>query len=124
MLNFHIFLIINCEELVRIRVTCEGLIRFFSDLKKWYSIFTNVKNRYQFFTHVKNCTKFSQTILNGRADIILLQMPLAKSICLSGTRFIIWKQGGLRAEGRSLRMTSFKVIAKYSSSQSPAMMFY
>ena len=31
-------------------------------------------------------------ILNDRADSILLQVPLAKSICLSGTRFIIWKQ--------------------------------
>ena len=50
-LKFHIFLIFNCEELVRIGVICEGLVRlFFSDVKNWYSIFTNVKNRYHFFT--------------------------------------------------------------------------
>ena len=54
-------------------------------------------------------------ILNDRADIILLQVPLAKSICLSGTRFIIWKQEGLRARGHSLRMTLYKGIAKHSS---------
>ena len=49
-LKFHIFLIFNCDELVRIRVICEGLVRFFSDVNIWYSIFTiNVKNRYQFF---------------------------------------------------------------------------
>ena len=54
MLKFHIFLILNCEELVRIRAICEGLVRFFSDVKNWYSIFTNVKNWYQFFTPVKN----------------------------------------------------------------------
>ena len=53
-LKFHIFLIFNCEELVRIRAIFEGLVRFFSDVKNWYSIFTNVKNRYQFFTPVKN----------------------------------------------------------------------
>ena len=46
-LKFHIFLIFNCEELVRIRAICEGLVRFFSDVKNWYSIFTNVKNQYQ-----------------------------------------------------------------------------
>ena len=51
-LKFHIFLIFNCEELVRIRAICVGLVRFFSDVIKWYSIFTNVKNRYQFFTPV------------------------------------------------------------------------
>ena len=28
-LKFHIFLIFNCEELVRIRAICEGLVRFF-----------------------------------------------------------------------------------------------
>ena len=44
-LKFHIFLIFNCEELVRIRVVCEGLVRFFSDVKNCYAIFTNVKNR-------------------------------------------------------------------------------
>ena len=32
-LKFHIFLIFNCEELVRIRAICEGLVRFFSDVK-------------------------------------------------------------------------------------------
>ena len=32
-LKFHIFLIFNCEELVRIRVIREGLVRFFSDVK-------------------------------------------------------------------------------------------
>ena len=37
-LKFHIFLIFNCEELVRIRAICEGLVRFFSDVKNWYSI--------------------------------------------------------------------------------------
>ena len=60
-LKFHIFLIFNCEELVRIgaielvriRGICGGLVRFFSDVKNWYSIFTNVKNRYQFFIPVK-----------------------------------------------------------------------
>ena len=36
-------------------------------------------------------------ILNDIANIILLQVPLAKSIRLSGTLFIIWKQEGLRA---------------------------
>ena len=35
LLKFHIFLIINCEELVRIRVIYEGLIRVFSDVKNW-----------------------------------------------------------------------------------------
>ena len=52
-LKFHIFLIFNCEELVRIRLICEGLVRFFSDVKNWYSIYTNVKNWYQFFTTQK-----------------------------------------------------------------------
>ena len=66
---------------------------------------------------------FPFMILNDRVDIILLQVPLAKSICLSETRFIIWKQEGLRGSGRSLRMTLYKGIAKHSSSQSPAMMF-
>ena len=34
MLEFHIFLIFNCEELVRIRAICEGLVRiFFRDEK-------------------------------------------------------------------------------------------
>ena len=46
-------------------------------------------------------------ILKDRANIILLQVPLAKSICLSGTQFIIWKQEGLRARGHSLRMTIY-----------------
>ena len=32
-LKFHIFLIFNCEELVRIRVMCEGLVGFFSSFK-------------------------------------------------------------------------------------------
>ena len=63
-------------------------------------------------------------ILNDRVDIILLQVPLAKSLCLSGTRFTIWKQEGLLARGHSLRMTLYMGIAKHSSSQSPAMMFY
>ena len=52
-------------------------------------------------------------ILNDRADIIFLQVPLAKSICLSGTGFIIWKQGGLQTRGSSLRMTLFKNIARH-----------
>ena len=43
---------------------------------------------------------------------------------VSGTGFIIWKQEGLRARGRSLRITLYKGIAKHGSSQSPAMMFY
>ena len=47
-LNFHIFLIFNCEELVRIRAICEGLVRFFSDVKNWYSIITNVRIGTQF----------------------------------------------------------------------------
>ena len=63
-------------------------------------------------------------ILNDRADIILLQEPLAKSIRLSRPRFIIWKQEGLPARGRSLRITLHKGISKHSSSQSTAMMFY
>ena len=63
-------------------------------------------------------------ILNDRADIILLHAPLAKSICLSGTQFIIWKQEGLWARGRSLRMTLYKDIEKHSSSKSPAMTFF
>ena len=62
-------------------------------------------------------------IFNDRADINLLQVPLAKSICLSGTRFIVWKQEGLRSRARSLRVTLYKDIAKHSSSQSPAIMF-
>ena len=63
-------------------------------------------------------------ILSNRADIILLQVPLAYSICLSGTRFIhLWKQEGFRTSGRSLRMTIYKGIAKHSSSQSHALMF-
>ena len=49
-LKFHTFPILNCEELVRIRVMCEELVRFFSDVMNWYSIFTNVKNWYQLFT--------------------------------------------------------------------------
>ena len=53
-LKFHIFLIFNCEELVRIRAICEGMVRFFSDVKNWYSIFTNAKNWYQFFTPVSH----------------------------------------------------------------------
>ena len=52
-LKFHIFLIFNCQELVRICVICEGLVRFFSDVKNWYSIFTKVNNWYQFFTTQK-----------------------------------------------------------------------
>ena len=35
-LDFHIFLVFNCEELVRIRAICEGLVRFFSDVKNWH----------------------------------------------------------------------------------------
>ena len=53
-LKFHIFLIFNCEELVRIRAICEGLVRFFSDVKNWCSFFTNVKNQYKMLTDVKN----------------------------------------------------------------------
>ena len=53
-LKFHIFLICNCEELVRIRAICEGLVRFLSDVKNWYSNFTKWKNRDQFFTPVCN----------------------------------------------------------------------
>ena len=34
-LKFLIFLILNYEELVRIRAICEGLLRFFSDVKNW-----------------------------------------------------------------------------------------
>ena len=56
-------------------------------------------------------------ILNDSVDIILLQVPLAKSICLSGTRFVIWKQEGLRARGHLLRMTLYMGIAKHSSSK-------
>ena len=67
---------------------------------------------------------FPFMILNDRADIILLQVPLANSIGLLGTRFIIWNQEGLRPRGRSLKMTLYKGIGKHSSSQSPAMMFY
>ena len=63
-------------------------------------------------------------ILNDRADIILLKVPPAKSICFSRTRFIIWKQEGLRDRGPSLRMTLYKGIAKHSSSQSPPFFFY
>ena len=33
MLKFHIFYILTCEELVRIRLTCEELVRFFSNVK-------------------------------------------------------------------------------------------
>ena len=55
MLKFHIFLIFNCEELVRVRAICEGLVfYFFSVVKNWYSIFTNVKNQDQMPTDVKN----------------------------------------------------------------------
>ena len=54
MLKFHIFLIFNCEELVRSRAIYKGLVRFFSDVQNWYSIFTNVKNWHQLFTPVKN----------------------------------------------------------------------
>ena len=53
-LKFHIFLIFNFEELVRIRVIYEGLVRLFSDVKNWYSIFKNLKNWYQFFTTQKS----------------------------------------------------------------------
>ena len=49
-LTFHIFLIFNCEELVRIRVICEGLIRFFSDVKNWYAIFTNICMKFLVYT--------------------------------------------------------------------------
>ena len=56
---------------------------------------------------------FPFIILNDRADFILLQVSLAKSICLSGTRFIHhWKQEGFWTRGRSLRITSYKGIAK------------
>ena len=65
MLKFNIFLIFNCEELVRIRAICEGLVRFFSDVKNWYySIFANVKNRYQFFTSV-NFHKCDESVPNA-----------------------------------------------------------
>ena len=63
-LKFHIFLILNCEELVRIRAICEGQARFFSDVKNWYSIFTNVKNWYQFLTPVKNLYSISINVKN------------------------------------------------------------
>ena len=59
-LEFHIFLVFNCEELVHIRAICEGLARFFSDVKNWHTIFTNVKNQYQMLTDVKNRTSSSQ----------------------------------------------------------------
>ena len=72
-LEFHIFLIFNCEELVRIRAIYEGQVRFFLrceelvlnfhkceelvpvflPVKNWYSSFTNVKNQYQMRTDVK-----------------------------------------------------------------------
>ena len=62
-LKFHIFLIFNCEESIRIRLISEGLVRFFSDVKNryqffahvknWYSFFTNMNNQYQILTHVK-----------------------------------------------------------------------
>ena len=67
-LKFHIFLIFNYEELVRIRAICAGRVRFFLDVKNWYSIFTNVKNQYQMLTAVKNwyliCTYVNDRICN------------------------------------------------------------
>ena len=60
-LKFHIFLIFNCEELVRIVAICERLVRFFSDVKNWYQIFTDVKNWYLIFTDVNGsiCNNWS-----------------------------------------------------------------
>ena len=63
-LKFHIFLIFNCEELVRIRAICEGQVRFFSDVKNWSSSFTNVKNQYQMLTDVKNWYQFFTDVKN------------------------------------------------------------
>ena len=51
-LKFHIFLIFNYEELVRIRAICEGLVRFFSDVKNWYLIFTDVNDRFVISGHM------------------------------------------------------------------------
>ena len=51
-LKFHIFIILNCEELVRIRAVCEGLVRFFSDVKNCYLIFTDVKDRFVISGHM------------------------------------------------------------------------
>ena len=51
--KFHIFLIFNCEELVRIRVICKGLVRFnlrceelvlnFHKRKKFVPVLHNLK---------------------------------------------------------------------------------
>ena len=64
-LKFHIFLIFNCEKLVRIRAIRELLVRFFSDMKNWYSFFTNVKNQYQMLTFVKNWYQFFTDVKIG-----------------------------------------------------------
>ena len=54
--KFHIFLNLNCEELVRIRVICKGSVRFFSDVKYWCSIFTirRIGIRFSQFKSVNN----------------------------------------------------------------------
>ena len=63
-------------------------------------------------------------ILNYIAGIILLQVPLAKSNMSLRNTIHYMETKGLRARGRSLRMTLNKGIAKHTSSQSPAIMFY
>ena len=59
-LKFHIFILLRCEESMRIRLFCEELVQFFSDVKHWYSIFTNEKSRY----HVNNCYSFFTNVKN------------------------------------------------------------
>ena len=51
-LKFHIFLLFNSEELVRIRAICKGLVPFFSGVKNWYSILTNEKNSSHLFSQM------------------------------------------------------------------------
>ena len=85
MLKFHIFLIFNCEELVRIRVICEGLVRVFSDVKNRYSIFTNVKNQYQMFTDVNICTNQMLTDVKTDTQILWPGMIIFKHQSLAPT---------------------------------------
>ena len=57
-LEFHIFLIFNCEELVRIRAICEGLVGFFSDVK---NLVLNFHKCEESVPNARRCEKSNQS---------------------------------------------------------------
>ena len=95
MLKFHIFILLTCEESLRIHLICEELVPFFSDVKigthvkNWYSIFTNVKNRYEINTHVKNsyqivtCEKLVPNYHRCKVLVLDLHRSMSMTECVT-----------------------------------------